>query len=644
MLIGLTAIALTGCSNLSEVIPPSNDENIEDTDDIEEDDEDNEGDDEEDDQSAHTGVAHGNSSYILARSPLSDTFYLYDSKKDSLMYIDRYEIAAKSPNSNPDIYRLYDEYEYYRSTLVGEGDGFLFFQDSVVFEEGGDSQPIVYAVREDDYKIYDVWRNSGNGYLSGVEFYNGCVYIDYTMGYDDNFRSLGDNVVAFRYDSKTDSFTEEEVNEELKKVVQKSNDLGAHIRRSGNYSYAHVYDECGYLPAVKDAELILINSSGMTITVPGFEDGYYAYYDENHVFTILMDYETGKGTACVYNLRNGETVEINEGSNADRLLGKNGTKYYYSVSNNEEYGITHNYVYVYDSEAGTNELMYDAKFAPGSNIAPGIEGFTLTDSFLYYIGFDEGSIFWVPVELDNPKDEYPRIDLGSDSLFYYGTIDYMSNTYECPDCKTDLVCTYVEYPVLGEYVSENVDKINEYMKNVAQGFIDADCNDAYIDSSCEDHQEHPSWYRVTNDYYVSNICVICDNYLTIDISGYWYGGGAHGMPSRVQYLFDTNTGEVKTLSDFYPGTENDFKALVAEKTKEHFLSYDDEDFGTPYFAADAETVYDQAYDLVSLNSGTVEFTDEGIIYYYPPYEMGPYASGFIDIKISYDELLGRNSL
>ena len=466
MLIGITAIALTGCSNLNEVIPPSNDELIEENEDTE--DTDKEDSDNEDDNSVSSeGVARGNDSYVLARFPMADSFYVYDSETDSLRGINRYEMAEKTPNANPDIYRLYNEYDYYRSSLIGEGDGFFFFQDSVAFEEGGNSQSIVYAVKEDDYKIYDVWRNNGDGFIQGCEFYNGYIYIDYNIGYDENYTSLGEDVVCFKYDRITDSFTEGEVSDGLKKIIRAAGDIGAHIRRSGNFCNAHVFDECGYLPAVKDGELILIDSDGVTKNIPGVEEGYNAYYAESNIFTILVDYETGTGTVCVYDIKRDEIKEIIGDYTADRLLGKNGTKYYYSRTDSPEYGIKHNYIYEYDSESGNNRLLYDVKFAPGSDIFPGVEGFTLTDSFIYYVGFDSGSIFWVPVKIDDPSKEYPRIDLGSEELFNYGTIEYLSNTYECPDCNTDLVCTYVEYPVLNEYPSYNIDKINTVIASLS---------------------------------------------------------------------------------------------------------------------------------------------------------------------------------
>ena len=86
----------------------------------------------------------------------------------------------------------------------------------------------------------------------------------------------------------------------------------------------------------------------------------------------------------------------------------------------------------------------------------------------------------------------------------------------------------------------------------------------------------------------------------------------------------------------------DFKALVAYKTKEDFLSYSDG--GSPYFSGDADEIFNQAYESASLERGTVDFAEDGIYYYYPPYEMGPYAAGYIDVFITYEELLGREDL
>ena len=194
----------------------------------------------------------------------------------------------------------------------------------------------------------------------------------------------------------------------------------------------------------------------------------------------------------------------------------------------------------------------------------------------------------------------------------------------------------------GKY-SKNADKINAALEEILNSELSySNEGDEYWSSDCSEHQEHPEWYTITDDYTVSAVRIINNKYLAVDMGGYWYAGGAHGMPLRAQHMFDLETGEEKTIVDFYTLSNDDFKALVAYKTKEDFLSYTDGE--SPYFAADADTVFDQAYEYADLDGGTVDFAEDGIYYYYPPYEMGPYAAGYIDVFISYEELLGRKDL
>ncbi|OQA23903.1 MAG: hypothetical protein BWY61_01344 [Firmicutes bacterium ADurb.Bin354] len=96
------------------------------------------------------------------------------------------------------------------------------------------------------------------------------------------------------------------------------------------------------------------------------------------------------------------------------------------------------------------------------------------------------------------------------------------------------------------------------------------------------------------------------------------------------------TGESVTFADLYPGTDEDFKELAAEKTRDDYNSYDE--YASPYFAQDPDEVYRQAYDSSDVNSGNFEFAEDGVYMYYYPYDMGSYAAGFIEIFFTYDEL------
>jgi hypothetical protein len=231
-------------------------------------------------------------------------------------------------------------------------------------------------------------------------------------------------------------------------------------------------------------------------------------------------------------------------------------------------------------------------------------------------------------------------------IYDYGTVDYDSESYECPYCGVPLYQKYAECMVIDSSISPKADVINAFLREKMEFFMEPDealgFPNVVDDSECDYHKESPWQCRVTDDLNVGGVHLIGDHYMTVDMSGYWYGGGAHGYPNRNQYLFDLNTGENLELTDFYTGTEEEFKKLVAEKTKEDFLSYSYDD--SPYFSEDAGEIYDQAYEEASFETSNIEFTEDGIILIYPPYDMGSYAAGYIEIFISYKELLGRDSL
>ena len=148
----------------------------------------------------------------------------------------------------------------------------------------------------------------------------------------------------------------------------------------------------------------------------------------------------------------------------------------------------------------------------------------------------------------------------------------------------------------------------------------------------------------TDSYTVSGVNIINDRYLTVDYNGYWYGGGAHGMPTMYEYIFDLQTGEELTFRDFYKGTEEEFKTKVAEKVREDYNSKLTTDDYNGYFAATDQEAYDTAYEYASIDSGNVSFMEDKVLVYFYPYDLGSYADGFKFYEFTYQELFGTDTM
>ena len=102
------------------------------------------------------------------------------------------------------------------------------------------------------------------------------------------------------------------------------------------------------------------------------------------------------------------------------------------------------------------------------------------------------------------------------------------------------------------------------------------------------------------------------------ISTYSYSGGAHGYSADYYIAFDRKSGKRITIDDIF-SDKSRLKEVLEQKASEDERTYEDlEMFISPVFLLD----------------------EEGITFLYPPYDIGCYASGEIDLNISKEELEG----
>ena len=124
--------------------------------------------------------------------------------------------------------------------------------------------------------------------------------------------------------------------------------------------------------------------------------------------------------------------------------------------------------------------------------------------------------------------------------------------------------------------------------------------------------------------HVKGWVLYCDsNILSYQRELYTYAGGAHGMNTKTNYVFDIKTGKRLTEEDIFgQGFERKIGKLLDEKANtlrsKNILPTEDEFYNDWYIEP----------------NGNFALTDSSIIYTFNPYEIAPYCFGIIDIEIT----------
>lgn len=116
------------------------------------------------------------------------------------------------------------------------------------------------------------------------------------------------------------------------------------------------------------------------------------------------------------------------------------------------------------------------------------------------------------------------------------------------------------------------------------------------------------------------------DYRNYQISYYSFRGGAHGIQTLSNIVFDSKTGEVVREQDlFTPGYEEPIAQLLRLAVKS---SMEEED---------PELMQLVQLELVAPN-GNFCVREDGVEWLFQPYEVGPYALGIVSAKLSWEEL------
>ena len=204
--------------------------------------------------------------------------------------------------------------------------------------------------------------------------------------------------------------------------------------------------------------------------------------------------------------------------------------------------------------------------------------------------------------------------------FKVKTLSYYDGVYAKDG--TELIYIDADYPQVSKKNSSKfIDSLNKTFESLTDDFLDSvnELTDGileYYDELSEDEKEFLPYesymyYDVTRNY---------DGIFSVTVNESFYTGGAHPFGDRISFTYDTNKEKELTLCDILGKSQKETDKFVIEK---FYAEYDEEDLW------DLEEEAPNVYFLIE---------NDELVLYFQQYQIGPYAMGFPEVRISLDEL------
>lgn len=229
-------------------------------------------------------------------------------------------------------------------------------------------------------------------------------------------------------------------------------------------------------------------------------------------------------------------------------------------------------------------------------------------------------------ELKN-KLQNPHPDENNKNIIYYEISEEFKSA-------NGLYTNYYKYkmPQLKKEQG-NAEKINAtiiklYEKMIERASKEIKDNYTEEESNNTEIQEGNSPYGYTDEAGYT-VTYNTDRYLSLLIDGYNYMGGAHGMPYREVLIFNLETGEEVKADQLFAIDKAEFQqkkiaAFEAAIKKEPEMFWED----ALEIVKSTKDFYEKGYYL----------TDQGVVFYYNPYDLAPYAAGFVEVTVPYSDI------
>ena len=552
---------------------------------------------------------------------------------DRVLGNDEYRVYLIDGDKPVLICDLYDSHGYIRNArLIGN---YIY-----VVAYNNDASKLELTVYDCEGNLLDTPYTDKSGVYLNVAYYQDKIYFD-----------------IYDYSSDVSRQSEVLIYDPENKKCSRDNELQdvENKIRSNQYNFL-LSDENSMLRTLEDfnGRIYVRNDEGKILEIDpktGYtireiltiEDSWYTAAESgDYIWVNGYSQDTMQNYSAVYNLKNGASDRLYSGISDNRpevVCGKDGI--FYGYNQKDAYFHPDRQLFMYNAASRKMDNLVEEKEKPGLSgyyFTPFLSGATVTDTDYYYLSDYENKIGWKRYNFADKKVYDTNAFVHEYGWAEFAQVDAKKNIEYYPDDEDHaLYKSYLEVVTIKDSVP-NADKINKVLRDRDDSFI-ASCNEhTTVDVLDFDFDNENYWYSESNERSLNDIYKIGSHYLVVNYDGYDYYGGAHGMPYRIHFLFDLNTGNEVELSDICGMKDSSFKNLVAMKTVEdwkegdnyYYYSYED----NPDYQNE---LFEEAKEYASKDM-PVNFLADGIEVEYSPYYLGPYASGYICVFISYEEL------
>ena len=186
----------------------------------------------------------------------------------------------------------------------------------------------------------------------------------------------------------------------------------------------------------------------------------------------------------------------------------------------------------------------------------------------------------------------------------------------------------IRHPEQAEQINEQIDAYLRRRRN------QADDQESAALEACEAAEDSGETFYGWTSFSDITVQRLDQNYISVVAYNSEYLGGAHPNSDQAAMNFDMTTGSLLSLSSIF---KTEYKESILARLLDR-LSEMESSF--MLFDGYETTVREKFEQMPADMTQNWYLTDHGIVFFYNPYEISPYASGVVSVELSYVELAG----